>query len=135
MDESKSSQASLVVEQVVEGEFNDGSIREPTRPAGNRTVGIVAYMLAIYSWMLTAAVEVGRWLFGGAWPGPLKEYVSLAVSLCLTVLVGTIGRPHLRALWRQTRGRSISVNGTQAALVTFVGLVAGAYGTWLFCGP
>lgn len=135
MDESKSSQASNAVAQLVEGEFNDGTNREPARPPGNRTLGIVAYMLTIYAWMLTAAVEVGRWLFGGAWPGPLKEYVSLGVTLCLTVLVGTVGRPHLRALRRQTRGRSITVNGRQAVLVTFIGLVAGAYGTWLFCGP
>ncbi len=104
-------------------------------PPANRTLGIVALLLTMYSWFLTIALALGQWLFGGAWPGDVKEYVSMGVTLGLTLIVGTVGRPHVRALRRQTRGRSISVNGPQALAVTILTVVAGAYGTWLFCGP
>jgi hypothetical protein len=137
MAESNPIPASSDSERLVNDEDSYPATSDRVRrsPPANRTLGIVALLLTMYSWFLTIALALGQWLLGGAWPGDVKEYVSIGVTLGLTLIVGTVGRPHFRALRRQTRGRSISVNGPQALAVTILTVVAGAYGTWLFCGP
>jgi hypothetical protein len=85
--------------------------------------------------MLTGVVFGGQWLLGNAWPGALREYVSLGVTLCLTLFVGTIGRGKFRALRQQRRNGAVVITGGQAWLVVLIVLGAGIYGTWLVCGP
>jgi hypothetical protein len=85
--------------------------------------------------MLTAIIVGGQWILGNGWPGPLRENVSLGVSVSLTLFLGTVGRGQVRALQRQRHKGPIVINGRQACLVVLIVVAAGIYGTWLVCGP
>ena len=101
----------------------------------NPTLGIVALLLTIYSWMLTAVLFGGQRLLGNGWPGALRENVSLGVTCCLSLFVGTVCRRQFRALRWLSRKGPIVITAGQTGLVTLIAVAAGIYGTWLVCGP
>jgi hypothetical protein len=108
---------------------------DSTHVGANPTLGIVALLLTIYSWLLTAVLFGGQWLLGNGWPGPLRENVSLGVTCGLSLFVGTVCRRQFRALLHRRKRGPIVLGAGQAGLVVLIALAAGIYGTWLVCVP
>lgn len=107
------------------------------RPVVKSTAALISLILFILSWELTAAIFVGRWLFGPAWFGPFREWVALAISIVLSLYHVFVGRPLLRKYYPQIgvlSQHSLTVGQAIVVVVMMVG--TGVIGTWLFSqGP
>jgi hypothetical protein len=96
-----------------------------------RTVDLIGLLLLAMSWLLTAALFAGRWLFGPGWFGPHREWAALGVSVVLSAYYAIWGRRQVRRyyLTAQTRGQ---LSRWQALAVVALVMMAAAFGTWLF---
>lgn len=100
-----------------------------TPPARGLTAAIVSLLLLCLSWELTAALFIGRWLFGPGWFGPCREWVALGVSMGLLIQYQLWGRRLMRQHYRVAHKLTLG----QAVIVVILMVGAGAFGTWLFC--
>jgi hypothetical protein len=98
-------------------------------------LGVAALLLTTYSWTLTAVIIAGQWLLGKGWPGALRKSVSLGLTCCLTLFVGTVCRGHFRALRQLVKKGPVMLSASQSWVVVLIVLIAGLYGGWLFCRP
>jgi predicted permease len=106
------------------------------RPKCKSTAALISFVLCVLSWELTAAMFIGRWLFGPNWFGPDREWAAFAISIALSNYQGLIGRTLIRKHYQfgDSSLRTLTVGQVVAVIVMMIG--AGAFGTWLFCqGP
>jgi hypothetical protein len=96
------------------------------------TATLLSVFALIFSWQLTAALFVGRWLFGPGWLGPHRELVTLGVSTVLSIYYAVWGRARMEQYKRATQGSQQTMTWGQAGLVVMLVVFRGVFGTWLF---
>jgi hypothetical protein len=104
-------------------------------PEFTPTLTLLCVLAMVLSWQLTAAVYIGKWLFGPGWFGPHKVWATLSVSVILTVIYRVWGRGRLQEYHRLSQSRQQFMTWTQAALVVVLMIAAGSFGAWLFVAP
>lgn len=103
------------------------------RPVLKSTAALISLILFILSWQLTAAIFIGRWLFGPAWLSPHRAWVVVAITVALSLYHVLVGRPLLRRYYPQTGDLSKhSLTLSQSITVVVMMIGAGVIGTWLF---
>ncbi|MCD4728668.1 MAG: hypothetical protein K8R46_13465 [Pirellulales bacterium] len=93
------------------------------------TAALVGLLLLLLSWELTAAMFLGRWLFGPGWFGPFREWMALGLSVALSIYHHFWGRKLLRH--PHQIGRRLTFSQTIVTVILMI--TAGVIGTFLFC--
>jgi hypothetical protein len=106
------------------------------RSSWKSTAALVSIILCTLSWELTAAMFIGRRLFGADWFGPDREWGALTVSIILSFYHAFIGRRLIQQHSKPCDPSQRALTTWQAIIVILLFVSAGAFGTWLFChGP
>ena len=99
-------------------------------PAVIPTRTLIALLLSMVPWMLTAVLWCGRWLTYGQWPTKHKEWIALGISIVLSAYFRFYGDSELRKGYWPIARRGVAVTGRQGVVVALVFLCLGVFGAW-----